>query len=187
MVDGGAALRASAVTGWTRREPDMLTVDVQPAGEAVLAAYGAMAREAVAGVPQSAEWVSAWIAATDARMIFIDIGQDGRRIMTLALEVVDTGGCRVARFPGGRHAIGNFPATTHQAGAIDPSMHLPMPAFVHRIAELDLARPVVVYCQGGYRSSIAASVLRRAGAADVSDLIGGYAAWERHQRPAGVT
>jgi len=31
---------------------------------------------------------------------------------------------------------------------------------------------------GGYRSSIAASLLRASGFADVSDLIGGYQAWQ---------
>ena len=42
---------------------------------------------------------------------------------------------------------------------------------------LDLERPVVVYCAGGYRSSVGASLLRSLGAADVSDLLGGYGAW----------
>jgi hydroxyacylglutathione hydrolase len=42
---------------------------------------------------------------------------------------------------------------------------------------LDMQRPVVVYCAGGYRSSIAASLLRSMGAADVSDLVGGFTAW----------
>ena len=36
----------------------------------------------------------------------------------------------------------------------------------------------MVYCGGGYRSSVAASVLRQRGFADVSDIVGGYAAWE---------
>jgi hydroxyacylglutathione hydrolase len=44
-------------------------------------------------------------------------------------------------------------------------------------AELESACPVVAYCAGGYRSSIAASLLRGRGFADVSDLIGGYQAW----------
>jgi hydroxyacylglutathione hydrolase len=35
----------------------------------------------------------------------------------------------------------------------------------------------VVYCAGGYRSSIAASFLRASGFEDVSDLVGGYQAW----------
>ena len=38
-------------------------------------------------------------------------------------------------------------------------------------------RPVVVHCAGGYRSSVAASVLRKAGWSDVSDLLGGFNAW----------
>ncbi len=38
-------------------------------------------------------------------------------------------------------------------------------------------QPVVVHCAGGYRSSVAASLLRRAGWNDVSDLLGGYNAW----------
>ena len=39
--------------------------------------------------------------------------------------------------------------------------------------------PIVVYCAGGTRSSIAASLLRRSGRFDVSDLIGGAAAWRQ--------
>ena len=38
--------------------------------------------------------------------------------------------------------------------------------------------PTVVYCAGGYRSSVAASLLRQNGFADVSDILGGYGAWE---------
>ena len=34
-----------------------------------------------------------------------------------------------------------------------------------------------MHCAGGYRSSIAASVLAGHGFADVSDLLGGYDAW----------
>ena len=45
----------------------------------------------------------------------------------------------------------------------------------------DRDAPVVVYCASGYRSSIAASILRATGFGDVSDLLGGYGAWV-HQR-----
>jgi rhodanese-related sulfurtransferase len=38
-----------------------------------------------------------------------------------------------------------------------------------------------VFCAGGYRSSIAASLLRRAGFGDVSDVLGGYSAWKTTQ------
>ena len=42
------------------------------------------------------------------------------------------------------------------------------------------------YCAGGYRSSVAASLLRTAGLADVSDLLGGYGAWRTMLDPAAA-
>jgi hydroxyacylglutathione hydrolase len=63
------------------------------------------------------------------------------------------------------------------AGWIEGSAHIPIVQLSGRTGELDAARPVVVYCGGGYRSSIGASLLRARGFADVSDLIGGYQAW----------
>jgi 3-mercaptopyruvate sulfurtransferase SseA len=44
--------------------------------------------------------------------------------------------------------------------------------------ELDAQRPVAVHCKGGYRSSIATSLLRRAGFRLVMNVIGGYDAWK---------
>ena len=55
---------------------------------------------------------------------------------------------------------------------------VPLAALTESLDDLDRAAPVVVYCASGYRSSIAASVLVAAGFADVSDLRGGFAAWE---------
>ena len=51
-------------------------------------------------------------------------------------------------------------------------------ALVTRLGELDVNAPTVVFCAGGYRSSIAASALRQRGFTDVSDLIGGFGAWQ---------
>lgn len=62
-------------------------------------------------------------------------------------------------------------------GSIPGSIPIPLPALRDRLDELDPARPTVVFCAGGYRSSIAASLLRHAGFADVSDILGGYQAW----------
>jgi rhodanese-related sulfurtransferase len=42
---------------------------------------------------------------------------------------------------------------------------------------------MLVHCAGGYRSSIAASVLQRLGFARVSEMAGGLAAWEAAQLP----
>ena len=38
--------------------------------------------------------------------------------------------------------------------------------------------PMLVHCAGGYRSSIAASLLQREGFTNVTELAGGLAAWE---------
>ena len=62
-------------------------------------------------------------------------------------------------------------------GAIDGSVHIPLAALPDRIGELPADRPVVVHCAGGYRSSVAASYLRAQGRAEVTDLVGGYAAY----------
>jgi glyoxylase-like metal-dependent hydrolase (beta-lactamase superfamily II)/rhodanese-related sulfurtransferase len=69
------------------------------------------------------------------------------------------------------------------AGGIDGAVNIPLAALRRRVGELDLDRPVVVSCASGYRSSIAASWLRAAGGRDVSDLLGGYAAWVEPRQP----
>ncbi|MGH9412436.1 MAG: rhodanese-like domain-containing protein [Terriglobales bacterium] len=48
-----------------------------------------------------------------------------------------------------------------------------------RRAEVPPQEPVVVYCQSGYRSSIAASLLQSWNEAAVADLEGGFQAWQR--------
>jgi hydroxyacylglutathione hydrolase len=62
-------------------------------------------------------------------------------------------------------------------GTIPGARTIPLAELRERAGELDLDQPLVVYCAGGYRSSIAASLLRSLGASDVSDLVGGYGAW----------
>lgn len=68
------------------------------------------------------------------------------------------------------------------AGTIPNAIAIPVGQLPARVGELDPARPTVVYCAGGYRSSVAASLLRRNGFTDVSDILGGFGAWEEsHQ------
>ncbi|MFT7598422.1 MAG: hydroxyacylglutathione hydrolase [Acidimicrobiales bacterium] len=62
-------------------------------------------------------------------------------------------------------------------GTIDAAALIPVGQLPGRLDELDPTVPTVVFCAGGYRSSVGASVLRRAGFEDVSDIIGGYGAW----------
>lgn len=62
-------------------------------------------------------------------------------------------------------------------GSIDGAATIPVGQLPGRLDELDPQAPTVVFCAGGYRSSVGASVLRQAGFNDVSDILGGYGAW----------
>ncbi len=67
-------------------------------------------------------------------------------------------------------------------GVIGDAINIPVGQLPARLDELDPDRPTVAYCAGGYRSSVAASLLRARGFEDVSDLIGGYGAWAEAER-----
>ncbi|MFE8008197.1 rhodanese-like domain-containing protein [Streptomyces sp. NPDC057418] len=62
-------------------------------------------------------------------------------------------------------------------GFLDEALHIPLSELPRRADELPADRPLVLHCAGGHRSSIAASLLRHRGFQDVSDILGGYAAW----------
>jgi hydroxyacylglutathione hydrolase len=62
-------------------------------------------------------------------------------------------------------------------GSVEGSLNIPLAELPDRIEELPENRPLVVHCQSGYRSSIAASLLQAAGVEGVVDMVGGYEAW----------
>jgi hydroxyacylglutathione hydrolase len=64
-----------------------------------------------------------------------------------------------------------------EAGVLPGALRIPLARLLDGAAELDPAAPTVVYCAGGYRSSIAASLLRSLGFTQVADIQGGYGAW----------
>lgn len=55
--------------------------------------------------------------------------------------------------------------------------NIPLPHLQERLSEIPQHRPVVVHCEGGYRSAIACSILARHGRTNVTDLVGGIKAW----------
>ena len=63
-------------------------------------------------------------------------------------------------------------------GVIENSVRIPLGKLSSRLTELDREKLLVVLCKGGYRSSIATSILRRAGWRDIANLIGGFDAWK---------
>jgi hydroxyacylglutathione hydrolase len=70
------------------------------------------------------------------------------------------------------------------AGAMENSIRIPLGQLKGRTSELDPNKLLVVHCKGGYRSSIATSILRCAGFRDIANLTGGYDAWKAMHQPA---
>jgi len=66
---------------------------------------------------------------------------------------------------------------------IDGSVAMPLTRLSENLDKLPKDQPLLVYCAGGYRSSIAASLLQRSGFAQVSEIAGGIAAWEAAKLP----
>ena len=67
--------------------------------------------------------------------------------------------------------------TEAEAGTLPGARNVPLPRLLDHLDDLLRDVPTVVYCAGGYRSSVAASTLRAHGFAPVADLIGGFGAW----------
>ena len=62
----------------------------------------------------------------------------------------------------------------------DPSAALPHPVLS------DFAHDLIVVCNDGYASSLAAASLRQLGHVTVADVIGGYRAWKRAGLPTAA-
>ncbi|MGI9429980.1 MAG: MBL fold metallo-hydrolase [Bythopirellula sp.] len=62
-------------------------------------------------------------------------------------------------------------------GKIPGSKNIPLNELRERLDEVPTSGQLVVHCAGGYRSSIAVSLLTQAGHRNVVDLVGGYQAW----------
>jgi hydroxyacylglutathione hydrolase len=71
-------------------------------------------------------------------------------------------------------------------GHIDGAIHIMGGTLTDRIHELRGRQPIAVTCGTGYRSTVAASVLERAGFTDLVNLTGGMAAWTRSGLPVAA-
>lgn len=65
-----------------------------------------------------------------------------------------------------------------ETGRIEGSQNIPLNRLMDRLNDVPGDRTVVVYCRTGYRSSIAASILLQRGVDNITDMVGGIAAWE---------
>jgi hydroxyacylglutathione hydrolase len=73
-------------------------------------------------------------------------------------------------------------ATKH----IEGSVNIPLNHLQERIAEVPRDRRIAVHCAGGYRSSIAVSILHQYGITQLIEMAGGLAAWNAAQLPVVV-
>lgn len=112
--------------------------------------------------------VAAWKAAgfsvgTIAQMTVVELGE---RVRSGKMQVLDV-----------RRAGEWDPA--HIAGAT----WWPLDNFKVSPPEMDRDMPIAVHCKGGYRSMIASSLLQRAGFRNVTNVIGGFDAWQEAKLP----
>jgi hydroxyacylglutathione hydrolase len=66
---------------------------------------------------------------------------------------------------------------------IGDSLGIPLNRLAENLKTLPKDRRLLVYCAGGYRSSIAASLLQRDGFGPVGEIAGGIVAWEAAKLP----
>jgi hydroxyacylglutathione hydrolase len=87
----------------------------------------------------------------------------------------------VTDVPSGRTIVDVRTSAEWRAGHIDGATHMPLARLPEKIGSLDPSAPVLVYCQAGVRSLVAASTLRRKGFSNVTSLDGGYAAHQNRK------
>lgn len=69
-----------------------------------------------------------------------------------------------------------------EAGRISGATHVPLPQLPERLGEIDKDRPVVLYCRGGNRSSMATAALADAGY-DAVKMTEGIVGWAEDDLP----
>jgi glyoxylase-like metal-dependent hydrolase (beta-lactamase superfamily II)/rhodanese-related sulfurtransferase len=73
-----------------------------------------------------------------------------------------------------------------QQKSIAGSLGIPLNHLQENLGKIPKGRSLLVYCAGGYRSSIAASLLQRNGFERVSEIAGGIVSWEAANLPVEV-
>ena len=174
-----------------------LVIDTRPASE-----YAAGHKAGTINIPFNSSFVTwaGWLVAADEFYLIIDAATAQARLGELARSLAMIGLDRISGYFDAADAIG--PSTVRQIGASELSerlaevtvvdvrsenewaaghirgaVHVPLGYLADHAAQLPRERPIVVQCQSGARSSIAASVLERLGMNNVSNLSGGMSGW----------
>ncbi|MGE3188516.1 MAG: rhodanese-like domain-containing protein, partial [Vicinamibacterales bacterium] len=160
-------LNASYVTwaGWLVRPEDDLYL-IFGEGAEIRLAEAARALSLI-GLDTVSGWVGS-SAITRWAQHHAALGQVRQVAPGEAARLLDGAGARVidVRTPV-EWAEGHLPGATH----------IPLGYLPGRLDELPRDQPLLMQCQAGARSAIAASLLERAGFTEVLNLTGGYEAW----------
>ena len=70
-----------------------------------------------------------------------------------------------------------------QGGHVPGATYIFLPELEQKSERLDKKKPVAVYCDSGYRASLAASILQRNGFAVVHNIPGSWKAWQAAEYP----
>jgi len=142
-----------------------LIVDDDRIGEAVrdLAMIGLDSVAGYFNADAVAEWSGSGELATIGQ---ISVGELAERMQTDDVKVIDVRGL-----------------SEWEAGHIPGASNIPVGLLPARLEEVPSASPVVVHCQSGGRSSIAASVLHSRGYTNVVNLTGGIEQWKKQKLP----
>jgi rhodanese-related sulfurtransferase len=70
-----------------------------------------------------------------------------------------------------------------KAGHISGANWQPLDTLSGSLPQIDPNAPIAVHCKSGYRSGIACSILQRTGFRNVSNVIGGFDAWQAANLP----
>jgi hydroxyacylglutathione hydrolase len=102
----------------------------------------------------------------------------GLRLETLAQ--MDVRQAREAFSRGDVRLIDVRTAPEFEDGHAGGALHVPVAHTRKGIPEVDADTPLAVVCRSGYRSTVAASILKRRGYQRVHNVVGGMSAWQHH-------
>jgi rhodanese-related sulfurtransferase len=73
-----------------------------------------------------------------------------------------------------------------QAGHLENAQLWPLDRLRDSLPPLDKNAAIAVHCKSGYRSTVACSLLQRAGYTNVVNVTGGFDAWQQEQLPVAA-
>lgn len=188
-------LEAAKLPGLIDRKA--LVIDTRPAGE-----YASGHQPGTINIPFNSSFVNwaGWLLQADDFYLIADAATARARLGELSRALALIGIDRISGYfdaaeVKGSAKIPQITATQLQSrlpqvtvidvrsanewrhGHLPGAKHIPLGYLIGRLNEIPPDRPVVVQCQSGGRSQIAASILERAGFRDVTNLTGGLGAW----------